>query len=41
VELVDETMIRAVNAYQSADHAERPTLWMAFHGSNGARSPKM
>ncbi|CAN5345014.1 FAD-binding oxidoreductase [soil metagenome] len=36
VELVDETMIQAVNAYQSANHAERPTLWMAFHGSEAA-----
>jgi len=36
VELVDEIMIEAVNAYQSADHAERPTLWVAFHGSETA-----
>jgi D-lactate dehydrogenase (cytochrome) len=36
VELVDETMLRAVNAYQSADHAERPTLWIEFHGSSEA-----
>jgi D-lactate dehydrogenase (cytochrome) len=36
VELVDEIMIRAVNAYQSSDYDERPTLWMAFHGSNEA-----
>src|SRR5215212_10214347 len=34
VELVDEIMIQAVNAYQSAEHDEKPTLWMAFHGSN-------
>ncbi len=36
VELVDEIMIQAVNAYQSSDYDERPTLWMAFHGSNEA-----
>lgn len=36
VELVDETMLRAVNAYQSADHVERPTLWIEFHGSSEA-----
>ena len=34
VELVDEVMIRAINAYQSTEHTERPTLWMAFHGSS-------
>ena len=37
VELVDETMVRAVNAYKGADHAERPTLWMEFHGSREAQ----
>lgn len=37
VELVDGAMIRAVNAYKDADHAERPTLWMEFHGSSGAQ----
>ena len=36
VELVDEIMIRAVNAYQSSNHDEKPTLWMAFHGSSEA-----
>ena len=36
VELVDEVMIQAVNRYQDADHDERPTLWMEFHGSSEA-----
>jgi D-lactate dehydrogenase (cytochrome) len=36
VELVDEVMIQAVNSYQNADHDERPTLWMEFHGSSEA-----
>lgn len=37
VELVDAAMVRAVNAYKDADHAERPTLWMEFHGSGEAQ----
>jgi D-lactate dehydrogenase (cytochrome) len=36
VELVDEVMIRAVNAYEGADHAERPTLWIELQSSSGA-----
>ena len=36
IELVDEVMMWAVNAYKEADHPERPTLWMEFHGSEAA-----
>lgn len=36
VELVDEVMVRAVNAHKATRHAERPTLWMEFHGSSEA-----
>jgi D-lactate dehydrogenase (cytochrome) len=36
VELVDEVMIRAVNAYKFSDHPEKPTLWMEFHASSEA-----
>ena len=37
VELVDEAMVRAVNAYKKTEHDERPTLWMEFHGSGEAQ----
>ena len=32
-ELLDETMIRAVNAHAELEHAEAPTLFLEFHGS--------
>lgn len=36
VELVDEIMLRAVNDYQAAEHAEKPTLWMELFGNGEA-----
>ena len=32
-ELLDATMMRAVNAHAQLDHAEAPTLFLEFHGS--------
>jgi D-lactate dehydrogenase (cytochrome) len=29
-------LARAVNAYKSSDHPEKPTLWMEFHASSEA-----
>ncbi|AXH99810.1 FAD-binding protein [Sporosarcina sp. PTS2304] len=33
VELVDEMSMRQVNAYADTDYAERPTLFLEFHGN--------
>ena len=36
LELVDEQCVRAVNAYESTDYPEKPTLWMEIVGSSEA-----
>lgn len=33
VELLDEAMLRAVNRHSDTDYAEKPTLFVEFHGS--------
>ena len=34
IELLDAMQVRACNAYSGLDHAELPTLFVEFHGSN-------
>jgi D-lactate dehydrogenase (cytochrome) len=36
VELLDEIMMRGVNAYAKLSHPETPTLFFEFHGSSAA-----
>jgi D-lactate dehydrogenase (cytochrome) len=36
IEFLDEVMVRAVNQFSSLDLAERPTLFLEFHGSTAA-----
>jgi len=35
IELLDEVQMRAVNHYSKLDHAETPTLFFEFHGTEG------
>lgn len=34
IELLDETQVRACNAYSGLSYAEKPTLFLEFHGSD-------
>ncbi len=36
IELLDTTMVQAVNRYAGSEHAEQPTLFLEFHGSAAA-----
>jgi D-lactate dehydrogenase (cytochrome) len=38
IEFLDDHMMAAVNAYEKMSHAERPTLFVEFHGSPGSVS---
>jgi D-lactate dehydrogenase (cytochrome) len=36
IELLDDVMMRGINAYAKFDYAERPTLFFEFHGTEAA-----